>query len=598
MEYTPLHPKVRNWLYWLAAAVAVGAFIIFSISIQNVSRANALEALQAETTSTVQGQARSLEGELQKFKLLPLVLSESPYVTQALAEGSPETVLHLNERLSLLADRTRAPYIYVVDVSGLTIASSNYLDRDSFVGRRYEFRPYFQQAMRSGAAEYFAKGERTGKSGLFFARRIQQGNDLLGVIVVKVEFGEITQQWASRNAISLVTSPEGIVLFSSDPALDFTTLQSLSTERQTQIIETRQFGDKPLQKTPLIINDNLRGEDPTGRQIQVASITLSDMNWRIIRAEYIKPALNAADTRTRLTVLSIAILLATIAVLMSWRITRDRERAANTAFLEAEVARQTNELSQTNKRLEDEIRKREEINNRFRTAREELAQANRLGSIGAITASVAHEINQPTAAIRAYAENATKFMARDRQDKVSENIQSIIELTARIGTITQELRRYARRGSQAIGSIKIRDVIDGAELLIGERIRSQGITFEVTTEKPTLPTVKAGRVRLEQVLINILQNAFDAVSDCPDPRILLSVHEDTEFVYLTIEDNGRGVDEAKAKQIFLPFVTTKPQGLGIGLGIATDIMKDFGGSIDIVPSSIGGAAFQIKLIKK
>ena len=597
MGHTSSQPRTFISLYWLAAIVAVIAFLIFAASFQNGSRSKALATLQTDTTSVAQGQAWALEGELQKFRLLPLVLSENHYVTQALKVRDHDSALRLNERLELLATRTRAPYIYVVDVNGETVASSNYRSEESFVGRRYEFRPYFQQAMTNGASEYFAKGERTGKSGLFFARRIQEGIQTLGVIVVKVEFASIVSQWKDQNAITFVTSDDGIVLFSSDPVLDFTTLTPLTKSRQDEILTTRQFGDAPLKPTPLAIGADYRGKDANGQHIQAAAVQLSDFDWRIIRAELIRPAIRAADTRARLTILSVGFLLGAIATFLSWRFTRERERAATTAFLKAEVARQTAELSQTNERLEYEFHEREKIIKRFRTAREELAQANRLGSIGAITASVAHEINQPVAAIRAFAENAAKFMARDQHDKVAENIHSIVELTARIGSITQELRRYARRGTQAIGKVKLSEVIDGAELLIGERIRSEGINFDIQVDHENLPCVKAGRVRLEQVLVNLLQNALDAVSGRPDPCITLSAKEDEEFVYVTIEDNGNGVDDAQAKEIFTPFVTTKPQGLGMGLGIASDIMTEFGGSIELSPSALGGAAFELKLVK-
>lgn len=592
----PSYLKRKHWLFILLLTIL--SFIALAAMYKNFIHQEVLSKLKSEMNIAARVQVRILENELQKFSLLPLVLSENPDVHAALTtKQTPDSseILNLNEKLALLATRTEAPYIYVIDQFGTTVASSNYNQEDSFVGRQYEFRPYFQLAMQNGDSEYFAKGERTGKSGLFFARRIDDNEQSLGVIVVKVEFEDITNLWKESNSTTFVTNSDKIILFSSDDSLNYSTLEPLSEQRRRQIQTTKQFGNEPLSQTSLSIGNDFIGVDQYGNNILTEILKMPDTNWQIYRTVQVSPVLKVADSRIQLHLLSAATLIIGLGAFIAWRTSLQLQRAQTTQYLETEVKRQTQELTNANSQLEHEIDQREKINKRFRNAREELAQANRLGSIGAITTSVAHEINQPVAAIHAFAENTTKLLNRNEFERAKENQESIVELTSKIGAITTELRRYARRGSQSIGRVLITDIIDGVELLIGERIRTANIQFNILIPDTTPLYVKAGRVRLEQVLVNLLQNASEALENVPEAVIDMVVHNDKKNVYITISDNGSGIDKGIESEIFNPFFTTKSSGLGIGLGIAKDILSDFDASITVAQSVLGGATFKLKL---
>jgi two-component system C4-dicarboxylate transport sensor histidine kinase DctB len=230
---------------------------------------------------------------------------------------------------------------------------------------------------------------------------------------------------------------------------------------------------------------------------------------------------------------------------------------------------------------------------RWRAAREELAQANRLGVIGQITTGIAHEINQPVAAIRAFAENARGHLKREDTVRTAASLADIVELTDRIGRITTELRNFARRGTPVVREAPLGGAVDGAILLIADRIRAEGVTLDWTGLKTEIAVV-ADKMRLEQILINLIQNALDAVRDTPNPRIAIQVEAD-ESVAVTVADNGPGVSPAMAGNLFTPFATSKPDGLGLGLGIARDIAREFGGSLAKAASPLGGAAFRLTL---
>lgn len=592
---SPLSAKFMKPIHWAFLAVILLAYAIFTALTLQITRKTAIDNLHNEGISIANTQASELRSELQKFLLVPLILSENPDVTQALNTPTPSYTLRLNRKLKSLSTQTGATYIFAVDNSGTTIASSNYKDADSFVGRDYKFRPYFKQAMRKGQAQYYAKGETTGRPGLFLAGRISNNSEPLGAIVLKVEFDGISESLRHHSANSFVVDENGIILFSGDKSLNFKTLAPLTEDQKKEILDAKQFGTKPLESSEIDLDNKPFAKDASGQNVLADFIQISELDWRLVRLNPIKPAISSANNQAQLTILLVGGALLTLMLLWRRRIVKEIEKSKMTELLKTEVTKRTRELSETNEKLEYEIGEREKVNIRFRAAREELAQANRLGSIGTITASVAHELNQPVAAIRTFAENGIKLLQRGDTVQTSTNLDSIVSLTSRIGSISTELRRYARRGSHAITSVDIQDVFDGITLLMGEQLRIAGVELKIIGDLSELPPVKAGRVRLEQVIVNLLQNALDALKDHSNPRVEINASSTPDTAEIIIADNGPGIDPNQLKEIFTPFVTTKPDGLGMGLGIAKDIMTDFEGTIEPTSTHLGGAAFLLRL---
>ncbi|TCP90037.1 two-component system C4-dicarboxylate transport sensor histidine kinase DctB [Sphingomonas sp. PP-CE-1A-559] len=555
--------------------------------------ADVTAAVRTRSIQQTRSNLRLLESELQTYRLLPLMLGEYPDVRAALASGSVDPAL--NEKLAMLARRTGAPVIYALDTQGMTIAASNAGQPDSFLGHDYRYREYFTKAMASGATEFFALGSVSGRPGLYLSRRIERAGRPLGVVVVKVEFAKIARAWIQDRMATFVTDPDGIILISSDPRLQFKTTRPLTAARRAMLAQTRQFGGSPLVPAPLTMIEG-GSRLPDGTPAVAVSLPVPIAGWRLVHMEPLDAALRTAAARTRWAT-TLAALLTIGAMLGTWWVHERRKRNAGArAELEAEVARRTAELRATADRLQIEVEQREASDQRFRQAREELAHANRVGSIGTITASVAHEINQPVAAIRTFADNAAAFLDRGEPARAATNLQSIVDLTSRIGTITAGLRRYARRGAGSIGPVALDEAIDGVRLLIGDRFRAKGVTLDLPNGPEARLTVIAGRVRLEQVLVNLLQNALDAVADRRDARVSVTVGRKGRDVVLTVADNGPGIEPDIADHLFTPFATSKKDGLGLGLGIARDIMTEFGGTLDLVPAP-EGAIFRMILVK-
>lgn len=577
----------------------VGLILIAALSLGAMRWADA--HAKAKSDITAQQVARShaglLASRLQTLRLLPHVLMEYPDVSAVLERDDSDVVARLNGKLELLAARTDAAAIYVMGMDGRTIAASNWRRANSFVGHDWGFRPYFAQALRAGSAEHFALGTVSRRPGLYIARRIGGADRPLGVIVVKVSFSQLESGWARQAGPTLVTDGDGVVMITSRPEWRFKALRELPVEKVAAATRSLQFGGIPIRPIDLSFDGATVDRPVAGGKVRYRAATVSVplANGELKFLQPLAPAVESATANARLAIL-IGIIV--VAMVLSFML-RAREKAllqvTTRRMLESEVTLRTAELTEVNHRLIAESRERERADCNLRWAREELTQANRLASIGQITAGVAHEINQPVAAIQTFAENANQFLERGQFEQVCVNLGLIVDLTARIGTITAELRGFARRSVPTISPVKVSAAIDGALLLTGDRIRSQGVVLERVGNGQDV-CVAADRVRLEQVLINLIQNGLEALDGHGRPRFRISVDaEEKDRVTVDVSDNGPGVPADLADEIFTPFVTGRPDGLGLGLGIARDIAREFGGELEFVRSILGGAGFRLSL---
>ncbi|MDH7792178.1 two-component system C4-dicarboxylate transport sensor histidine kinase DctB [Ochrobactrum sp. AN78] len=543
---------------------------------------NALDRLSDDATLVARQQTRLIDSELAKFRLLPVVLKEYGDLHDVLAGETRTATARLNEKLEFLAYEIGSPIIYVIKRDGTVIASSNANTPESFVGRNYDYRPYFQGAMAAGAAEYYAIGDLSGRFGLFLARRLGDEANPVGVVVVKFEFHRLVQTWSNDPGQTFVVDPRGIILASTDKAEDLRSFQPIAEAERTKISQSGQFSVADLQPSHYALEPENMMRGPSGAKFLTVSEPIAGTELRLLHVEAVGPSIRAANDLARLITVAALLILMAIAGAVYWRVTRAARLAADRAALETAVAERTAELSA-------EMAKRERADKRFREAREELGQANRLASLGSITAGLVHEINQPVATIQTLTENAQHHLAKGKLDKVAANLSTSIELTSRIGSITQEMRRFARRGHRDLASVRLDELIEGTLLLMGDRFRNAGVTLEMPNGSNFW--VLANRVRLEQVLVNLLQNALDAVAGQSERRVALFISEEDQLVSLIVADNGPGIDPALGDEVFSPFVTGKPDGLGLGLGIARDIMTELEGTLRIVSSPLGGAAF-------
>jgi two-component system C4-dicarboxylate transport sensor histidine kinase DctB len=545
---------------WYLASVGLLAVLLLSgLAMLGLDRAARVQAL-AETRVAAEGQAAilaaGLESELNKFTLVPRVLAGDPEVA-ALLEGDAAYRDVLNRRLAALAKQTNAAAIYLMDAQGLTIASSNWTRPDSFIGSRYGFREYFAGALRGGTGTEFALGTVSRRPGLYLAERVGPAEAPLGVVAVKVEFDSLERKWRDAGDRVFVTDPQGIVLLASNPDWRFRSAAGVGGQRDPAR-DAMRFGvanPKPLE---------LPGGGAGGQAVRMIEKIqpIAPAGWELHLLADPSARLSVALANGRLAGISALVLigLAVAAAVLWWR-----QRKARAA---AEVATQT------------------------ATLREQLQQANRLATLGQITAGLGHEIRQPLAAMRVYAENGERLLAADRREDATENFSKIAELAGRIGEITAQQLQFGRRAAKEPREISLAEVIDGSVLLLRDQIRLKQIAVERPAADLAATKVRARHVQLEQVLVNLLQNAVQACE--PGGRIMLAITASAQTIALSVTDDGPGVSAEVRDTLFQPFVTSKSEGIGLGLAIARDIMRDLGGDL-VHRTTMTGACFVMEM---
>lgn len=497
--------------------------------------------------------ATGLRSELEKFSLMPVVLAEDPQVADLLQGKSGPA--RLNRRLEALARQSNAAAIYLTDASGLTLAASNWNREDSFLGANYGFRRYFHNAMDDGAATQFALGTVSRRPGLYIAKRVGPADAPLGVLAVKVEFDALEAAWRATTGGVYVADADGVVLLASDPRWRFHAADASAIGRRDRNSDRLQFGIDRLE--PLHIDTTNGGTVST--QLLDTQQPVSLGGWTLHLLVDPSPRVGTAVANGRL-----ALMLFTVGIALiwaaAWLLRRRRAAAAEAALGE-----------------------------RTRNLREQLSQANRLATLGQVTAGVSHEISQPIAAVRVFAENGRKLIGAGQSDAAAANFGRIVDLTDRMGSITEELRRFSRRQPGERRAMPVGEIIEGALLLLRDRIAQT--RTEITRPSPEREAirVRAEHVRLEQVLVNLLQNALDATGT--DGRIAIEITLEPDHLLLSVRDSGPGVPTEGESDLFQPFATTKAQGLGLGLVISRDIMRELDGELSYRSGGPGGCFF-------
>ena len=596
----PLSPSTQ-WRLFGAAWSLVALLVVLTSG--EVARRDARESAehQASTASTLH--AAVLRSELERHRSLPMVLAQNPDLAAVLTRPDATGAARLSRKFEILARDVRAAAIYALDAEGRTLAASNWRLPTSFVGSSYRFRPYYYEAMRDGQATFFALGTVSGRPGLYLSRRVDgPAGQPLGVIVAKVEFDALEADWRASGEPTYVTDADGVVVITTVPAWRFRTTQPLSADLRRRLAETQTAGSTVPGPLPF----NTAGTDlvrissdiPEGLYA-AASDPIPDIGWQVNLLSPSGDDISRAVASARwLGAMTVALLAALTGILLRRR-QRARAMASEAEQARIELERQidlrTTELRSANDQLNHEIDERRRLETVRQDLQDELIQANKLATLGQIAAGVAHEINQPVAAIRTHADSASVQLRREDIEGALRSLANIDRLTERVGVITDELRAFSRKTRSGTVAVGVDSAIDGALLLVAGRLREKGIRLE-RRPAPAGLAVKAERNRLEQVVLNLLQNAIEALDGVPAPVIELGVRVKGRQAIIQVSDNGPGVTPAVRARLFTPFTTDKPDGLGLGLVISRDIVAGFGGELVLDPTS-SGARFSIRLAK-
>ena len=557
----------------------------------------------AREEATLRLATASLRGALARSEALPALLAERPILSEILRDPDNEGLLPFaNEQLRQTALTLELADIFVMDLRGNTIAASNYRREASFVGRNFAYRPYFTDALSLGRGRFHALGVTSGQRGYYFAAPIIDNTELLGVVAVKIHLDTFEQTWRDGDNTIIVMDSSNVIFLSDREEWHFNTLGPIPDGARGRIAATRQY---PLdQLTPLPATREPLG--PTtellriGAEEYVTNIGLiAAAGWRVWVLTPTRHAILQA--RQALASIILVILFAgLVGALFIQRRARLLERfdqqRHHSEVLEARVTERTADLHDANAQLRQEVEERRLTEARLRKTQTDLVQAGKLAALGQMSAALSHEFNQPLAAVKSYADNAATFLDRDRPEEARQNIGLISQMADRMAAISKHLRNFARRPQEKIGPVPLLPVLDDALALMRARLAEVGA--EIRYDRPEEEiTVMGGQVRLQQVLVNLLSNAIDAMEDQEVPVIEISVETRGGRWQVSVRDHGPGLSEASLAQLFDPFFTTKSpgKGLGLGLSISYNIVRDFGGRLAAHNHEGGGAVFTVDL---
>ena len=530
----------------------------------------------------------SLISVLERYQTLPPILSEDRAIIDA-ASGSPDGTL--NERLARFAKTTGVDAVYLMDENGWTIAASNWRRPKTFLGQNYGFRPYFKTALAGNPGEYYAVGATTGVPGYFVSHPVEdETTGIVGVIAVKVDLRNLEANWASPERNIFITDSNGVIVLSGQESWRFRTVAALDDETRELIATRRQFGKEDL--SPIDI-ERRGGVVAIGGERFVEHVAeVGRLGWIL---HFLSPYQQVRE-RSRLIVAMIAVLLLSLAAFILFR------RSQRTHGLLVSSERERDELNRLNLDLEREIVERRQAETRLKHAQDDLKRASKLAALGQLAASVSHELGQPLSAMKTYIagahlpESADEGAGRREADHSGELLQQLDRLLDRMSETTSQLQFFAGRGGEAFEDVVLADVVAGALETMRPAIRSEGVELQYRIANPKT-IVRGGRTRLEQVVVNMIRNALDSMQDSPRKHLSIAALESEGSATIVVRDSGGGIEGGLETTIFEPFVTTKSsgEGMGLGLAISAEIVKDHGGSLSARNSEGGGAEFAMEL---
>lgn len=608
--------------------LAVASCVVLSFIVTaDLSRNASEERVAQHGQDILRLYVANLEGHLAKYASFPRILSVDPRVKEALEAPSTAKNAALNDFLLRFTELSGAREAYLMDRQGLTVAASNWQRADSFLGKNFAFRPYFQSAIAGETGRYFALGTTSGQRGFYFSEPIfDKKGDILGVIVIKSDLEAIEQGWNDQSDRIVVTDPDGVVFISSVREWLFRSIRPLSSEDLGRINESLRYpGHSILPIRVLSTETSSLGhvvftlplrEGPVGDELSLRdsedflqlSQSMSLAGWTVhifTDARQIKQQVGQNILLLMLGGGLLGMALFTLRLRLDhYRQRLEMEQTLATSLrqardaLEGRVKERTADLQTANDRLRTEMGEREAVQIKLRVAQDNLVQAGKLAAIGQLAAEITHEINQPLAALRAYAENGSVLLARQRYDDTDNNLKQIIAMSERIGTLSRQLKGFARRTRAEIGPVNL----SAALALSLELVAASGRLKEVVVSKRVMvdePIVLAESARLEQVFVNLLNNALDAMKNTHDKKISIICHLSGESYIISFVDNGTGLSPEIAENLFTPFYTTKSDcgGLGLGLSISHGIIEEFGGTVSATAALEGGTVFTLTLPK-
>jgi two-component system C4-dicarboxylate transport sensor histidine kinase DctB len=512
----------------------------------------------------------NLLSELRRNAIVPQLLARDPTLISALQS----TDFSLStQRLISFVEEIGAASLMLLDHDGRTVAAT---DRNR-LGEQHRSAAYFVESVRSNNTVFSVIEREAGGYRFTYSRRLEDGADVLGVIVVEVDLRKFERAWAGiSDAVMVMDSTGTIILATETRWRSKTEVEALKVQPPQGAIQRaiRATADW----TALPPDAYLRGEAVMRMEARIPF-----RGWRMTSYTTYASIRERVNAVLALEIMGFAILLALAFYALS------RKTALRMALFQRESA----ELRVLNARLQREIAERERMQETLAVAEQSLAQSSKLAALGEMSAAVSHELNQPLAAMKTYLAGARLLLGRNRPEEALASFGRIDDLIERMGAITRQLKSYARKGGDTFSPVNMGDALASSLSMMEPQLRQRHVQItRILPEEPV--TVMGDRMRIEQVMVNLLRNALDATKSVENPEVEIILAKG-ETATLSVRDNGEGIKDFD--ELFEPFYTTKLPGDGVGLGLAisSGIVNDLGGRLTARSGQNGGAVFEMQL---
>lgn len=571
----PVTSRRLTLLALLVAALAGAAFA--------VSRQAGLGRLDDELQRRLTLTRHAVTTQIERYRYLPDVIGQDARVTELLSAGEGGSTEAANRYLRAARDLSGVDELYLLDVTGRTLAASNFAEPGSFVGQDYAFRPYFRQAMAGGAGRHYAVGVTTGIPGYFLASRIGPAEAPLGVAVAKVDMADLARTWAEAEQDIALADDLGVVFLSGQGDWLYRPLDPLQPDALAAIAAEQRYAGLPIART-----EPLRSA--LGPGLRLAEAPLQPDGWRIIAAL----PLAGVEAQARLigAVAALTGLLgAALGVGLWQRRQLVRMRLDQNAMLERRVAERTEALAR-------EIDERRRAQEELREAHESLVHAAKLAVLGRMSSTIVHEVSQPISALDSTLAAAELHLAAGRDAKTAASIGSARALLVRMQKMVRNLKRFgARQRLDPPEAVDMATVLGASAEVLAPRLRELGQTLRLDLPDG-LPPVRGHAIRLEQVATNLILNAAEAGAAAGSSApIEAGLALGTDGLRLVVADRGPGIGLDLRDRIEEPFFTTRlsGEGLGLGLSITRGILDQAGGRLAFHPRPGGGTLAEVEL---
>ncbi|QYK43249.1 MAG: sensor histidine kinase [Paracoccaceae bacterium] len=571
-------PRLRPALLPLLAAL-LAALLAYALA-----RQIATAGLRDDLDRTLLLTARAVEAEIDRFAALPSVAGEDARIRAALTD--PRALDAANRYLETVAAHAGASELFLIDAQGVTIAASNWNRPGSFVGQDYGFRPYFRQAMDRGRGQFYAIGVTTGVPGYFLSTRVTAG-PLTGVLVVKVDLRPFQATWQGAGATVALADADGVVFLAGPQGWLYRPLVPLAPDTLARLARERTYDGVTLAAADPILAAPPDGADAAGAGLILRLAALPGPGWRLIAA---RPA--AAVTATAagwaLGAALLALFLAGLAKARAQRRQILALRLSQSDRLEAMVTARTIDLAR-------EVQARAQAESDLRAAQEHLIHAEKMAALGRMSTAIVHEISQPLAAMEATLAAAEMGLA-PQDSRTAPRLATARGLIRRMQRTTRHLKSFGRKEAGTLSLIDLRPVVASAIELVTPRARAVGVMPGFDAPDSAV-TVMAGAVRMEQVVVNLLLNALDAVEGRADGSIRVTLDSTPSGLRLIVADTGQGIAADILPRVTEPFFSTKTggEGLGLGLAISRAILAEFGGDLAVASQDGQGTTVTVTL---